>query len=64
MNKKILKSLTPEKKAKIINNAAASLAIEGLYVTEKEKSIIRGYLDGHYTEKEALKMIGSLWYSF
>lgn len=41
----------------ILSNVKASLAIEGLELSETEINIIRNYLDGKYTEKEILEII-------
>lgn len=44
-----------EKIAKMIGNVKASLAIEGLYVTDEENEVYKKYLKGDLTEKDVLK---------
>ena len=41
----------------ILNNAKATLAIDGLIVTEEETKILEDYIDGLITEKDILKII-------
>lgn len=52
--------LSKEKNKKIIANAKATLAIEGLIVTESETKILEDYLEGIITEKDVLKIINSI----
>jgi len=52
-----MKNIPDEDINKILLNAEASLAIEGLKVTGEETEAIRKYLEGQYTEKETLRII-------
>lgn len=49
--------LSDEKIEKILANAKASLAVEGLIVTDEEKNLVRKCLKGDISEKEALEII-------
>lgn len=49
--------LSDEKIEKAIANAKGSLAVDGMIVTDEETEVIRKYLKGELTEKEALEMI-------
>jgi len=49
--------LSNEKIEQMIDNVKASLAIEGLYVTEDEAEIFKKYLEGALTEKDVLEII-------
>ena len=43
----------------VLNNAKATLAIEGLIVTESETKILEDYLKGMLTEADVLKIINN-----
>ena len=45
-----------EKIEQMIGNVKASLAIEGLYVTDNEAEIFQKYLEGALTEKQVLEI--------
>lgn len=51
------RKLSDEAIEKVIANAKDSLAIEGLIVTNEEENLVREYLKGMITEKEALETI-------
>lgn len=57
--KKNEKPLSDEKIDLMIGNVKASLAIEGLNVTEQESEVYRKYLRGDMTEDEVLKLFRS-----
>lgn len=42
---------------KMLGNAKASLAMEGLIVTEEETEIGKNFLEGKYSEEEALNIL-------
>lgn len=54
--KKNVRSLSDEEINLMVNNVKASLAVEELYVTEKESEVYRKYLKGDLTEDEVLKL--------
>ena len=51
--------LSKEENKQILENAKATLAIEGLNVTEKETKIIEDYLEELISEADVLKIINS-----
>lgn len=54
---KVNKILTDKNIELMINNAKATLAVDGFIVTEAETNVARRFIKGDITEKEALKMI-------
>ena|GEM_PF-803371 len=52
-----MKRIPDEKIEQMIGNVKASLAIEGLYITEGETKVFKKYLEGVLTEKEVLEII-------
>lgn len=57
MKSKDFKKLSKKEIDKILDNAAASFAVDGLEVTEDMKELARKYFEGVYTEKEVLRII-------
>ena len=51
--------LSKEENKRILDNAKASLAIEGLIVTDEETKILEDYFDGLITESDVLKIINT-----
>jgi hypothetical protein len=51
------KILSTQENKKILDNVKASMAIEGLIVTERETKILEDYLEGLITEADVLKII-------
>jgi len=51
------KKLSSNRIEQILDNARASLSMEGMEVTEVETEVVRKYLLGIYTEKDVLNII-------
>lgn len=51
------KKLTEEKIENIIGNVKVNLSMEGMELTDEEIAVIRKFLNGELTEKEALEII-------
>ncbi|MBU3130684.1 hypothetical protein [Clostridium tagluense] len=51
--------LSKEDNKKILANVKASLAVDGLIVTESETKILEDYMDELITEADVLKIINS-----
>ena len=59
MRNKEHKKMDDKKIEKVLSNAAASMAVEGLIVKSEEIEVMRKHLRGQLAEKEILEIINN-----